>query len=332
MAYTSGTGTANFTDVMAALISFATSSCGFTLEGLFTRTENLSYNGTSTGTVYEVRCLSRGGVYWWFRYTNDNMFCLLSTGTGATWSTIANRAGNDSEVNLLTGSYPLYRFFEVDDSVHVALQRNNGGVISYNHFSFGKIQKVGSWTGGEYFANSYQEVSNSTHQNNESSTYHGRLFNNKDGAVTSGTGTQPTTRASYGVIRCTYNSKDYANIGRDYNSTETGMNETIVNDCFTRGRSDDINFSIHDDYAPSIWSSTALGTAPIISLWDSVTTNKYQELGYVTGLRFLNIESIDADDLVHTDWRAYPLSYKGSTGAPGLAASGNYGIAFQEVA
>lgn len=333
MSYETGTAT-DFSDLMSKLITFATSYCGFTYESTFNRTESLSYDGTSTGTSYTIRCLSRGGVYWWFRFTTSNMFCLLSTGTGATWNTIANRSPNDSEVNCLSGTY-VYRFFEVDDSLHVALIRTYSGVVSYRHFSFGKIQKYGSWTGGEYFTGSYDEVSGSSYYNTKLSQYHCRLFGNKVGYVVSGNGSAVGSRASYGVIRCTYNSKNYANIDRAYNDIETGMNEAVTMGGLRRhahvGQTG-MSPSIDPDKSPNLWSDTAAATPIHFMLYDNAGASRFLDMGYLTGIRFLNVQNLTPDQLVNTDWRVYPLSYQSETGSANYAASGNMGIAFREVA
>jgi hypothetical protein len=333
MAYTNGT-TSDFSGVMTDLITFCTTHCGFTLEGSFSGTQNLSYNGTSTGTVYTIRCLSRGGVYWWFRYTNNNVFCLLSTGTGATWNTIANRSPNDTEVNVLTGSYA-YRFFEVDDSVHVALTRTNSGIVTYRHLSFGKMQKHGTWTGGEYFAGSYDFLLNASTWNNKDEFLHTRIFGYKNAAVTSGDGSSGGTVASYGVMRCTYNGKNYANIDRSAAGIETGMNEAVTIGAFRDRAASGTTGIIHelsDSYSPNLWSDTAVASPPSFLLFDNAGASRFFDLGYLTGMRFLNIKNLTPGQLVNTDWRVYPLSFPSETGAATHAASGNYGVAFREVA
>jgi len=331
MSFESGNAT-NFSDLMSKLIIFATTYCGFSLEGAFSGTQNLSYNGTSTGTVYTIRCLSRGGVYWWFRYTNANMFCLLSTGTGATWNTIANRSPNDSEVNVLTGSYS-YRFFEVDDSLHVALTKSNGGQTSYRHFSFGKIQKYGSWTGGEYFAGSYDEVSSASYYNDGFAAEHTRLFGNKAGVTTSGTGTGVSNRASYGVIRCTYNSKDYANIDRAGASVESGMNEAVTMGGLRNIATEaSYNPAVNPAISPNTWSDTAVASPVMFMLYDDAGAGRYFDLGYLTGIRFLSVKNLTPGQLVNTDWRVYPASFQGTDGSSDYASSDDIGIAFREVA
>jgi len=66
-------------------------------------------------------------------------------------------------------------------------------------------------------------------------------------------------------------------------------------------------------------------------LYDDAGATRYFDLGYLTGIRFLNIKNLTDDALINTDWRAYPASYRGETGSSDYAASGDYGIAYREV-
>lgn len=70
------------------------------------------------------------------------------SGNGAIGST--NAALDDDRHVPLNDAGMRYWFFEDDTYIHVVVEVNGSGGKDYRHFGFGIIDKLGTWTGGEY--------------------------------------------------------------------------------------------------------------------------------------------------------------------------------------
>lgn len=144
MAFATGVAT-SIDDFLAQLVSFAVTNAGFTNEGSVT-----SSAGTGSRTVQRV---SKSGVHWFFtRYANS-----MGLAAKMSYSALPNAANIDSpggtfqstytDMNTWTfvGPFVGHYFFTEGTCVHAVLEVATG---IFNHFSFGKVTPIGTWTGG----------------------------------------------------------------------------------------------------------------------------------------------------------------------------------------
>lgn len=66
----------------------------------------------------------------------------------------AHGQGNLPQINNIPGPHAQYFFFEGNTYLHVVLEYQSG---FYRHFSFGILEKIGTWTGGEYMMPHYHD-------------------------------------------------------------------------------------------------------------------------------------------------------------------------------
>lgn len=153
MAYETGTASSP-EDLMNALQTFAAAE-GWTVD---------IYSSTN-----DWLALNNGSVYVQFRWdANGNVAMFHSRGFTSTGTAPGNHTGDDGlgqvdasapynqnitagrRTNFLsTGAMTAYHFFTDNTTkyIHVVVEYAPG---RYRHFSFGTIDKIGDWTGGEY--------------------------------------------------------------------------------------------------------------------------------------------------------------------------------------
>ncbi len=160
MAYQTGTAS-SIEDLMNILQTFAVAQ-GWTLN-IFNTTNDWLY-------------MNNGSVYVGFRWDNTNAFAVFhSSGFTGTGTAPGNQVGDDGcgtvdasapynatistgrRVNGIgNGPFTSYHFFTDGTTkyIHCVLEYSPG---LYRHWSFGSVDKIGDWTGGEYATGHVQE-------------------------------------------------------------------------------------------------------------------------------------------------------------------------------
>ena len=131
-------------------------------------------SGTISAARQRLYRIQRGGVDYWFMLDiayvgggvslpNLGLYSWLTTDLGKTADQFAAMAvaapGSSTTSPYASACYPAhgataYHFFTNGEVIHVAFKRSHTSTSSWQHFSFGKLQKPAgaSWVGGEYFS------------------------------------------------------------------------------------------------------------------------------------------------------------------------------------
>lgn len=154
MAYQTGTASSQ-EDLMNVLQTFAAAN-GWTVDIM--------------STTNDWMALNNGSVFVQFRWDNSTGIAMFqSTAFSGTGVAPGNHTGDDGcglldasapynaavssgrRITVGNGPYTAYHFFTDGTTkyIHVVLEYSPG---LYRHFSFGTINKVGTWTGGQYAA------------------------------------------------------------------------------------------------------------------------------------------------------------------------------------
>lgn len=160
MAYQTGTAS-SIEDLMQTLHDFAVAQ---------------GWTSNIMSTTNDWMAINNGSVFVQFRWDNSNAFAIFhSSGFTGTGTAPGNQVGDDGcgtvdasapynatistgrRVNGIgNGPFTAYHFFTDGTTkyIHCVLEYSPG---LYRHWSFGTIDKVGTWTGGEYALGHVQE-------------------------------------------------------------------------------------------------------------------------------------------------------------------------------
>lgn len=281
-----------------------------------------------------------------------------------------NHSGNS--VQRASAVYPSYgadtfHFFTDGDCIHVAFRRVAGGSSSWQHFSFGLAEKpAGSnWEGGEYFSGS--AAADSILQWNKISNYaftqgcthllnsHGNLdalFNGGIGGMDPhphgfirAEGATACNQQNY-AVPCNYaaigapmfsgggditHSAQYYDafalagvVGAASNGTQVAYADIGVEGGSLLGAL---------ELTPNSWNGRSPGYGVELYIADP-DSNRWRYLAKIPGVRFLNVENLEAEQIVNSDWIVFPLSNKVTANAEhsdsGHTCSANYGVAYRK--
>lgn len=322
MAYSGPTTVATLDALLQALVDWAVANAGFTDEG------NISPPSGRT-TTYMYR-LSKGGMYWYFMGDDVTVGgspdgyiefrCQTALPTSANYSSISVGPNQITRAQLwrnTTGPYTAYNFFTDGSCVHVVLEVSSG---VFSHFSFGKVTKFGTWTGGEY-TTAWYSTSYAT------SGDIGYNFNGGTAAFSGGGTSSSYSGQVYYPVGSFGDYRDWARISSQVTNSQRAQFMTFI------------NFNTN----PSIYNASLMG--PIyycggnsvnqraamfpqyLLLYQSTLTSNWLA-GYADHVKYLNIEFINAKDIVETEWEVFPLIQKSGdkTVAP---LSANVGLAYR---
>jgi hypothetical protein len=155
MAYQTGSAT-DMADLLSKMLTFATAN-GWTQDefntvaGRFAMHKNTIY-ASGRWLVATPLHLS---LHQALGYTGGNEPGAHPNDSGNGFNTSTSHAnasllGERCVANMGNGPYPSYHFFENDASpayLHIVVEISTG---IFRHFGFGEINKIGTWTGGEY--------------------------------------------------------------------------------------------------------------------------------------------------------------------------------------
>lgn len=153
MAYQTGTAS-SIEDLMQLLHDFAVAN---------------GWTSNIMSTTNDWMAINNGSVYVQFRWDNTNAFaCFHSRGFTSTGTAPGNHTGDDGcgtvdasapynasitsgrcVTGIGNGPFTAYHFFTngTTNHIHCVLEYSPG---LFRHWSFGTINKIGTWTGGEY--------------------------------------------------------------------------------------------------------------------------------------------------------------------------------------
>ena len=146
MAYQTGTSTGTV-DLMGKLSTFAQAN-GWTEDEASAGRLALNRSNVYVSFRWNTTTPSTVGIYQalgWLAATDPGNH-TDDSGNGEI-TDVNNTLDNGRHVELGTGSFPSYHFFEDDTYIHVVVESAAG---EFRHFGFGIIEKIGDWTGGEY--------------------------------------------------------------------------------------------------------------------------------------------------------------------------------------
>lgn len=306
MAYDTGSAT-TVDALMDAVVAFAVAQAAMTQT--VSRVED--FDAGAGVDNYDVVCLSKGGSHWWLRWKSNTVFGMPATSSaGATWTTITGRPLNDCQWFPIFEPFTSYHLFSDGTCVHVFVEMSNG---SYSAMSFGDMTKWGTWTGGAYFDTSFTSTA-STQLNQPAAGTHSWLFDGRSGSSAPG----------YGLVRVQFNDKEFARVGVSNGGAAVVTYNRVFATGFAQG--------VYDEFianSPNAINNRSAGVPVMLFLNDDIAggTNLLTPLGFVPGIRLINIKNLNPKDLVNTDWMVFPMQSKNAGLVNVYANSLNYGWA-----
>lgn len=329
------TGTASsVTDFFSQLRTFAAANAGF------------SNQGTTTINGFTVHHLSKGGIFWNFEET------LTFIGSGFTINYARMRMTytkpNDSETynQLLpagqerytgmnfydsTGPFTSHTFYTEGTAVHAVIEVFPN---VFNHLSFGNVQKIGTWVGGEYLtAGAYQRISSGILQFTSNNCQH--VFADDFGSGTTtgvGTGFNAQSASFVRYVQTGNNNDDFSPMGN--------MGVFSNQRCRLSAR-------LFETADPSVMYAELLVNSPNqanlrtalfpmqVRIRDytansPVSRDAYFIGGIIPGVRVCSVKELNAYEIINTDWQTFPVIQKSGSSLVAPITS-SIGFAYQRV-
>ncbi len=276
--------------------------------------------------------LSKGSVFVQARWINNDIAWFQSN-TEAGWfggGGPFTDSGNGDESGSITGErrwddmntgpFTAYHFFTdsvtTSTYVHIVLEWSPG---IYRHAAFGTLDKVGTWTGGEYMVAHVQ--AGQTNPNSTSTTF---MFDSLQ-ITSSEAGTihiegHPDQAGSsiWGLFTAKTVSLGNDKAGNARVACLGGSRDLFFNAAFA-------GFQVQT-------SNGMIEFSPVHCYYRNLaqTPNRLQKLGSVKDMRILNMNFINVAEefTVGGDvWKVFPFAKKGTTGE----ASGNMAVAYKKI-
>jgi len=225
-------------------------------------------------------------------------------------------------------------FFSDGTRIHVVMRRSVNSHASYNHFSFGVIDKASTtWSGGEYISGGcVTDLSSDVSRIGFSDPYclnTNRLCLSGGPTQVYNSGTTGGARFANSVIRVA-GVKDSANVTQNHcqmshklgavakiSSSNAAALAAITSGGsvgwgMTLGSSSTSPYSSNRRGAikesPNSWNGRAAGLGVDIFYLDLYNTpNNAQLLGSVPGLRYLNITGLTDRQVINNEWMVFPV-------------------------
>jgi hypothetical protein len=262
-----------------------------------------------------------------------------------------------------------YDFFSNGQQVHVSFKRVTPYGESRQHFSFGTIRKASAaWDGGEYFSGCCAPSSSSDQWDYENTPkpagqYGNILLSSNGDTVRFSTGTTTSDPCGKGQIRVAgipdanaplTRTVKYCAIGDIFSRLNTGTElpgitgsssdavgsvavlggHTTPHHIVGRGTAPSVRPTLAtQELCPNTWDNRSPGVGADLLAFEPINSNRWQLLGTVDGIRFLNVKYLSEGQVVNTDWKVYPVSTQAAAnrgaGEFGNTNSGNLGIAYR---
>lgn len=304
MAYQTGTATGP-ADLLSKLETFIAAN-GWTV------------GAATTGKVYYNAAVA---VYCGVNWDTSNVYLLGCTGynAAAAWNaqTGAATAVGQALSNDMAGPYTAYHFFVTANYIHVVVEVSSG---KYKHFVIGRLQKTGSYTGGDYYGAVYWNMTGGTITNYPDSGSHLYLWD----ALGQGSSTGTVFRNG---LHADIDGKT-TNWMRFYGITlSTNYAHGVL-------RSSGIIDGLFDLGANSYNAITPLWPIPITVDRGS---NQTSIAGVVEDMRIVNMQSLAPGQVMtigSDEWLCFPVIQKTDTwnvSGSLIPSSGYYGYAYRKV-
>jgi hypothetical protein len=293
-------------------IAFAVSNAGFVDSGIVAMSGNIEAHSLTKGAVTWVftTALSSEYVYSSGVSFMQSRMCYSSPVAGSVWST-TNPVGQPGMTRFsiykagLTFASPHW-FFTNGNSCHAVLEIFPN---IFSHFSFGTLEKYGTYTGGEYLTcTDISRVLNGIHNFNYIANQYIWAEN------TGGNGSLYTGYIRYS--RGGLDKDDFSPLGNGVNNI-SGGNPQNAKGIVNPGHAD----STPGDgvgFCGAIFScspNAANLRSPLIPIYIrlrdvSSVSSQYHLAGYPEGVRMINIKELDPKEIVDNDWQVFPLAQK----------------------
>lgn len=303
MAYTTGVS-GSVADLLSAVRAFAVSNAGFTDHG-----------SGWTYTTYSTFQLSKNGVYYTFQYTASELNINTSTAlgnSGAHTGLPGAAAAAFARPRPIQGPHVGYWLFNggyagTGPCVHVVVEVVNGVFI---HFSFGELEKQGSYTGGQYVTGSHQHPSSVFAVDN---TNNGLPWTGINGSSQYAGHVRVPTALGHGAF-------SYANQNTGQVITPGSWASNLTNTEYGLELADHC-YNTFNNRAPLIPIEVYASDAP-----NPIT--RWIPLGNVAGVASANTRNLDPKQIVLSDWQVFPVFEKNGAGT--TYVNGRYfGLAYK---
>lgn len=323
--------TAQFTSVQDVMNKLST----------FAQANGWTQDEASSGRL----ALTRSTVSVAFRWATTTPTCIgiFNHTTWVTATDPGNHTGDSGQgvisgtnATILTGRHCLipdsggtYWFFESDTYLHVVIEYADQ---SYNHFGFGQMVKIGTWTGGDYaYGNRNGQTGTvGTLAIDDRSTY---VLDARLGAVSDGGTGEDQWAASVSISGAPNQDGSGA-----WALVWGGAQSAVGND---RGANQRANVQGGFRGGPTGRQYARFGGTPQeglnpmypIDCWyDDPSNERYYPLGYMADVRGIRVEFFSGGDeiVVGSDtWVVFPTRYKNSVST--TASTQNSGLAYKKV-
>lgn len=329
MAFETGTAT-NLDDLFTKMVAFAVANASFT--------EITKITGT--GEQSDMYILQKGSIFWWFlggSYTvtgygtngliNMRMMNITPTLGNRTNTSYAQQYDTRAQLwNRYNGPFTNYWFYSNGESVQVVLEVTPS---VFTHWSFGVMDKFGTWTGGEFLVGSYLHYSGGwdvgdSEWNGSISSNGSVPFNQGDISASGSKG----TGFVYFPQAATGDYQDWAPIGSTTTANQRAyftcpyvipMSTTYIMRKLT---------TILLYCSPNAFNGRAGLFPTYCFLLQASTSTRAAMLGHVENVKVLNMENIDPKETVELEWDVYPIFQK--AGDLSVAAvTGNVALAYK---
>ncbi len=321
MAFSEGVAVANMQSVVDNIVNFAVTNAGYIDEGDVVAGLPASFNTT-------MKRVSKNGMYYYFygaEFTNisntesaiySRMMKVLPTAANYITQGI-NAQKSQSRMTVwknLNGPFVGLNMYTDGNGIGIALEVYDG---VYAHTSFGEVDKLGAWTGGQFLSS-----------NNIHSLYGVEyLFDwQQNGFVFDGGFSNATANANY--IYRPFNPA--LNLQNDF--SKWGATVDMGQRCKSVALGSVSNNVIRELFDISPNTATLRTTMfPIYCMFTRYSnTAEFHLQATIPIARILNILVLNAGDIVDVDFRVYPLTAKsGDTSVHPV--SGNWGVAYKRV-
>lgn len=277
-----------------------------------------------------VKILLKGGIYYSFKIYSPvyRGYTLHLIDFRMTYAAPSNDSEFQSIIGTRTparmacynwnGPYTSFYIYEADGCIHACLEL---APQVYTHMSFGKVNKSGTYDGGEYItgASFYYKASDSANAN---------FFHIRNNSLFPGDHIEYTTSRWEPYFPGTYirhgNNGAFSDFVRVGNTDVDGR----------RGRSVMRNGSCFSELIEYYGYNSFNGRSPILSVYFFVrdpVSGYYMIVGTVPGVGYINPTAILEGAIVDNDWQVFPLIAKNSSNWLYYPANRYHGVAYKRV-
>jgi hypothetical protein len=285
-------------DFLVKIVNFATA-----VPAIFTD------QGTVTDTNITIYILEKGGLYWNFRLDTTKTYIDVKI----SYSLLTIAGDFDDALGSATYTFGLHQnnvgtynpnacyLYKHNDCLHCVLELSIG---LYNHMSFGVIDKIGTWTGGEYITVGMCApiLTGNFNYNSANTMYPFGGMRTKNGAIR----TDTSLFDPIGYV--TGNTGSLCDM-----SVKGGMLSLFI-----------------PIFGANSFNTRSPALPVYVRLWDT-TFDVFNYIGIVPGVRYVNIQNNEPASTVEAGtYRIFPIFSKSLIDLSLLPWSANDGLAYLE--